>query len=164
MALEPTGCLSLPLSYLRDQIANCDAFQTLVDADDATEAKAKISYGYAQDENDPLTLPRCVVRLSDEMEINPVSTGSYTQSSNLIATFEAMPPTDNEDIVTESDQYLWWLNFLGDLLEEMRAQRFNEGALDSSVKPLNIGIVDDRKENGVKFFVGALIVMNEGLP
>lgn len=164
MALEPAGCLSLPLSYLRDQIANCDSFQALVGADDATEAKAKITYGYAEDEDDPLTLPRCVVRLADEIEINPVSTGSYNQSSTLIATFEALPPTGNEDVVTESDQYLWWLNFIGYLLKEMREQRFDSGALDSSVKPFNIGIVDDRKENGVKFLVGALMVMNEGLP
>jgi hypothetical protein len=164
MAVTPAGCLALPLSYLRDQIAACDAFQELVDADDADEAKASIAYGYAPDEGDDLPMPRCIIRLADETDIAQVSTGSYNQTTSIAVTLEAVPPADDENIVTDGDVYIWWLNFVGALLVEVFDQRYNEGALNPDVNPSNIGTIDVRKENGVSFCVALLMFKNEGLP
>jgi hypothetical protein len=164
MAVTPAGCLALPLSYLRDQIAACDAFQELVDADDADEALASIAYGYAPDEDDDLPMPRCIIRLADETDIAQVSTGSFNQTTSIAVILEAVPPDDDENIVTDGDVYVWWLNFIGALLEEMREQFYDEGSLNASVTPYNIGIVDDRKENGTSFCVAGLMFKNEGLP
>lgn len=159
--------MSLPLAGLAALIAACPAFQTAVDADDATEALASIHFPKVNLLQDtPPERPWAIITDDDlcQWEID-----HYTKcAGSLILSFEF--PSDADLDVDSADALLTFTNAVGNIVLEALA-RANTPALDGShywnaikfTRLVAPALCDERKEDlpnepGELFFECAFLV------
>lgn len=120
MTVSPEGSLSLCLQYLINTVSASARFQTVVGADNATEAKAKIFRSFAVDTDDdntnPQAPPRAIVRhLSGDMT-ELIGTTQWSSHGPLRLLFNF--PNDPE--LTQEENDITFTNNVGIILDEMK--------------------------------------------
>lgn len=124
----PTGMLSLPLSYLRDALADCAAFQAWTGAANATEAKGSIAYVSAPSS---LDLPFAVVGFGPSDHALRGRGGlrnAFDSSGDLRLDFWGS--VASSDLADEGDEALGFLSTVGAILGELLELAGQAGYLD----------------------------------
>lgn len=116
MTVTPSGILSEPMANLRAALSQCDAFQTWVDANDATAALSSIGLVEKAD----LTRPFAVIDHGETWETRRLDGGgTYHDNGSLFVLFEEDVAEDNQS--SEADAVLAFSNTIGAILEDLWA-------------------------------------------
>lgn len=116
MPTAPAGPLSLPLKYLRDQLAACSTFQTWVGALNATEALDSIFYVATS----TLTLPLAVVDWGRSGRLDAEAGGTRTQfdqDGELTLLLRAGVTSSADD--QQGEEGIVFMNTVGNVLAEL---------------------------------------------
>lgn len=124
MTITPAGTMSLSLQYLINSIAASSTFQALVGAANATEAKAFVFLGYADDENEEQQPPRAIVRHLAGEAGNDAGTTSWNRMGPFRLLLEFPTPEAQADDRTQA--YFYATNVLGAIVEEMQTLAIND--------------------------------------
>lgn len=168
--VSPAELLSYILSHAVTALAATQSFQDLVGAADATEALQSIYLDYIslQDENELASvapMPRAIVRLNEEANIDLTTSSNGESSGPLQIILEATVPEDYQQASNDSAadrkakinaEVLWWLNVLSGIQYQLRTA----GLAGGSIVPYRIGIVQGRvhpeENDGVPYRWGKL--------
>jgi hypothetical protein len=152
-----------PLEVLRHTLANSATFQSVVGAEDADEAKAKILYFWADDEDEAQQQPRAIVRGVNEDEAAKVSTTGYEFTGPMVVVFEFPIPEAYLD--NHQDAGLDFLNKLGAIRGEMIALSRTSPHLYLDFQTIGLiahGEGDEKHHNGDRYWGGEFLVRWNG--
>ena len=129
MPVAPANLLSLPLTYLRAQLADCPAFQSWVGAANAAAALASIHYVSTTPATD--TPPHAVLGFGRRVAFDRGGVGSFSQFRQdgelALDFYGAVSSLEDAD---EADEALTFCNAVGEILCELLQRSAGAGFLD----------------------------------
>lgn len=111
-----TGHINTPLAKAGELLANCTTWQTLCDADDATEAATFIEYWDWTGEEADIARPTALITWADDFLREGRGSGrgiNFITRGTVVLLLEVGVPEDYADNLR--DAMVWWANQVGAL-------------------------------------------------
>lgn len=124
MVVEAESYLSLPLSHLKDLVAECASFQAWCGVDTAAEAKERIYFFMAPRD---AVRPFAVVDMGSDWEDNLIADGAVFLDKGQL-TLGLVDDVDVEE--SEPDQLMAFTNRVGSVFEDIRMLAGVDGRLN----------------------------------
>lgn len=165
MTVAASGCVSLTLDKFRDTLAASDAFQELLGAANAVEAKAK-TWWTETDESiaEQAELPRAVVNFSEsQFESNRLSTTGWGTNSPIELLIEVETPAEYLDDIQNGN--MWFLNKIGELIDDVKTLACSGGGYSNVLSFVMevAGRADPEKNSGNRYYAAILTATVRGL-
>jgi hypothetical protein len=129
-----TSETALAMYYLAKQLANCSTFQSLVDADDATEAEAYIFEGETPNEDaegEGATRATWALIGITSATRSRESVETYVPSGQLFILIDTPVPTFEQEGANQyGDPYVWFENVLSGIEDELWTQSGQAGRIE----------------------------------
>lgn len=158
MPVTHEGSRSLPLLHLRNTLAASARFQSLVDADDATEAAASI-YDFDAIDDGTEEPPRAILKLDGEPEAPQTGLNNWICRGPLLITLQYAIATGH----TDREAKLQLLNNVGVIEKQMQALANTGGYLSITRTQLaRMGLTDPGEEQGAVLAMAEIVVEYRG--
>lgn len=164
MSVTPVSRLSLPLQNAENLLADSTTFRSLMGADSAANAKARIFWYETDDEHvsAQATFPRTIISYAPNgMVINRISTSGWNGGGPIEVRIEAETAQS-----TLQDGIKDWLNKIGAIMEEIAALSHGGTGqyLDlTKVYVMDVGRMDNARNNGETLYGVCLVIEWKGM-
>ncbi len=157
LTVTPTTQLASSTVYLRSMLADTTAFQTLVGAVDADDAKNSIWIGRSPDVQDASNLPRAILRRRPAPEIFPNIAGANGQ---IVLYLDLEIPEAYRAVEKTGDAIVDYENKTGLIMEQLETGSFPSGQRVSIIQTMadEIGKIAEKEVNGLHVMGGTFLV------
>jgi hypothetical protein len=158
MPITHEGSHSLALLYLRATLAASARFQSLVSADDATEAAESI-YDFEALDDGAEEPPRATLNLDGEPESPQTGLNNWICRGPFVITLEYLV----DDELTDREAKLQLLNNVGVIQKEMQALANTSGYLSiTNTRLVRFGLSDPADDQGSVLAFAEIVVEYRG--
>lgn len=168
MPVTPAGSLSKTLLHFKNLIAASTTFQSVVGADDATEALAFILEFWADEKDEDEQIPNAVIRHLGGLEANRTSTTGWLYTGPILMLFTFPATGDYADKSEFRNAGIDFTNKVGAILDEMKTLVATDPGAGpylniTSIELVELGQMDPKETNGIHAWAADFIVNHEGL-